>query len=93
LPRLVIRLRPTWFIWLLALVMLLASQAMARRRRVLLRLVLAAALVLLWAACGAGGSEVGVPNGTPAGSYNLTFTGTSGAPAISHSMTVGLSVQ
>jgi hypothetical protein len=93
LPRLVTRLRPTWFLWLLVLVILLASQAMARRRRVLLRLALAAALVLLWAACGAGGSQVGVPSGTPAGSYNLTLTGASGAPAISHSTTAVLSVE
>jgi hypothetical protein len=93
MPRLVTRLRPTWFLWLLLFLTLAATQAMARRRRVWLRLALAAALVLLWAACGAGGTQVNVPNGTPAGSYTLTMTGTSGSPGISHSITAGLSVQ
>jgi len=93
MPRLVTRLRPSWFLWLLLLLSLVASQVMARRRRVWLRLALAAALVLLWAACGAGGTQVNVPNGTPAGSYTLTMTGTSGSPGISHSITAGLSVQ
>jgi len=87
------RLRPTWFLWLLLLLALVASQAMARRRRVLLRLALAVALVLLWAACGTGGTQVDVPSGTPAGSYKLTLSGTSGSPAISHYTTATLSVQ
>ena len=93
LPRLFKRVRPTWFLWLLLLLTLVASQAMARRRGVLLRLALVTGLVLLWAACGAGGSQVDVPNGTPAGSYFLTLTGTSGTPAISHSTTASLSVK
>jgi hypothetical protein len=93
LPRLVSRVRSTWFLWLLLLLALLASQAMPRRRRVLLRLALVTSLVLLWAACGAGGSQVDVPNGTPAGNYTLTLTGTSGDPGISHSTTASLTVQ
>ena len=93
MPRLVMRLRLTWFLWLLLLLALVASQAMARRRRVLLRLALAVALVLLWAACGTGGTQVDVPSGTPAGSYKLTLSGTSGSPAISHYTTATLSVQ
>ena len=79
--------------WLLLLLTLVTSQAMGRRRRVLLRLALVMGLVLLWVACGAGGSLVEVPNGTPAGSYVLTLTGSSGNQANSHSTTAGLTVQ
>jgi hypothetical protein len=64
---------------------------MARRRRVLLRLVLVTGLVLLWAACGAGGSEVGVPTGTPAGNYTLALSGTSGN--LTHDITASLTVE
>jgi hypothetical protein len=93
LPRLVTQFRPSWFLWMLLLLTLAASQVVARRRGVLLRLVLVAGLVLLWAACGAGGSQVGVADGTPAGNYTLTLTGSSGTPAVSHSTTATLSVQ
>jgi len=93
LPRLMTQFRPIWFVWLLALLTLLASQAMARRRGLLLRLALVMGLVLLWAACGNGGSQTNVGDGTPAGSYQLTLSGTAGSPAISHSTTVTLSVQ
>jgi hypothetical protein len=79
--------------WLLLLLSLAASQAMARRRGLLLRLALVMGLVLLWVACGNGGSQVNVGDGTPAGSYQLTLSGTAGTPAISHSTTVTLSVQ
>jgi hypothetical protein len=48
-------------------------------------------LVLLWAACGAGGSQVDVPEGTPAGNYTLTLTGTSGA--VTHGISTGLTVE
>jgi len=64
---------------------------MARRRRVLFRLALVMGLVLLWAACGAGGSQVDVPEGTPAGNYTLTLTGTSGA--VTHGISTGLTVE
>jgi hypothetical protein len=77
-------------LWLLLLT-LLASQAMARRRRALLRLALFTGLVLLWAACGAGGSQVDVPNGTPAGNYTLTLSGTSGK--VAHDTTASLTVE
>ena len=91
LPRLLTRVRPTWFLWLLLLLTLVASQAMARRHRVLFRLALVMGLVLLWAACGAGGSQVDVPEGTPAGNYTLTLTGTSGA--VTHGISTGLTVE
>jgi hypothetical protein len=91
LPRLVTRLRLPWFMWLLLLLTLLASQAMARRRRILLRLALVTGLVLLWAACGTGGNEVDVPTGTPAGNYTLRMSGASGI--VTHNTTAGLTVQ
>ena len=91
LPRLVTRVRPTWFLWLLLLLTLLTSQAMARQRRVLLRFALVTGLVLLWAACGGGGSQVDVPNGTPAGNYTLTLNGTSGI--VTHNISAGLTVK
>jgi hypothetical protein len=64
---------------------------MARRRRALLRLALVTGLVLLWVACGAGGTQVDVPNGTPAGNYTLTLSGTSGS--VTHNITASLTVQ
>jgi hypothetical protein len=93
LPRLLTQFRFTWFMGLLFILTLVASQAMARRRGVLMRLALVMGLVLLWAACGNGGSQTNVGDGTPAGSYQLTLSGTAGSPAISHSTTVTLSVQ
>ena len=93
LPRLVTHFRPMWFMWFLFLLTLLASQAMARRRGVLLRLALVMGLVLLWAACGTGGNTVNLGDGTPAGTYQLTLSGSAGTPAISHSTNVTLSVE
>jgi len=93
LPRLLTQFRFTWFMGLLFILTLLASQAMARRRGLLLRLALVMGLVLLWAACGTGGTQTNVGDGTPAGSYQLTLSGTAGSPAISHATTVTLSVQ
>jgi hypothetical protein len=69
----------------------MASQAMAHQRRVLLRLALVTGLLLLWAACGGGGTQVDVPNGTPAGNYTLTLNGTSGI--VTHNISAGLTVK
>ena len=93
LPRLMTQFRPIWFVWFLALLTLLASQVMARRRGVLLRVALVMGLVLLWVACGNGGSQTNVADGTPAGNYVLTLYGTAGSPAISHFTDVNLSVK
>ena len=93
LLRLMTQFRPTWFMWFLFLLTLLASQAAARRRGVALRLALVMGLVLLWAACGTGGSQVNLGNGTPAGNYSVTLSGTAGSPTIAHSTTVKLLVQ
>jgi hypothetical protein len=93
LPRLLLtQFRFTWFMWLLFILTLVGSQALARRRGVLLRLALVMGLVLLWAACG-GGSQTNVGDGTPAGNNVLTFYGTAGSPAISHFTNVNLMVQ
>ncbi len=68
-----------WAPWFLALAML-AFMASTRNWRLKARLALTMAMLalLIWTSCGGGGTTVGVPRGTPAGSYTLTFTGTSG---------------
>jgi hypothetical protein len=69
--------------------------SMLRRRRVLAVLALAMLSVLMWASCGGGSSTVFTPAqskpGTPAGTYTLTVTGTSGS--ITHTITTPLTVQ
>ncbi|MBZ5545287.1 MAG: hypothetical protein LAO07_16670 [Acidobacteriia bacterium] len=67
----------------------MASVILSGRRRALLVLGVLMLFVLLWSAC-AGGGEVGVPRGTPAGSYTLTITGVSGTA--SKTTTVSLTV-
>jgi len=93
LPHVLTHGGPAWFMWLLLLLTLVASQVMGRRRWRLVRLALVMGLVLLWAACGSGGTQVGVAQGTPAGNYVLTMTGTVNIASVSHSTTANLTVQ
>jgi hypothetical protein len=85
----------------LALALLLASAAWAlraggQRRRVFVPLAATLLFALALAGCGGGGSSSSgpPPQGTQPGTYNLTVTGTvgSGSTAVSHSMTLTLTV-
>lgn len=66
-----------WAPWL-AVLMAMAMLAAARRKRTALLLAALMAIMVFWTACGAGGTTVNVPSGTPAGSYSITITATSG---------------
>lgn len=92
---------PAWLA-LLSFAMLLASAAITGQVRTQVRTQLrrfapAAALALLviatgyLAGCAGGFPKVGTTTGTPAGSYTITVTGTSGS--VTHSTTVTLTVQ
>jgi hypothetical protein len=67
-----------WVPWL-ALLLGLTMVTAARRRRVALLLAAMLATVVFWVACGAGGSPVNTPSGTPVGNYSVTITATSGS--------------
>lgn len=81
--------------WLFGLVLLLASLHALRQGARLAKVALAASLLvtLVWTACGGGtsSSSGGGQQGTPAGTFTLTFTGTAGSST--HSTTVTLEVQ
>jgi hypothetical protein len=67
----------TWLLWMIAIFMVV-TVASVRRRPMTAAFGFAVVLLLVSAACGAGGSAPGVPAGTPAGTYQITVTATSG---------------
>ncbi len=79
-------LNGTWILWMIAGFMILALAA-ARRRPVTAAFGFAVVLLLASVACSGSGSA-GVPAGTPAGSYQVTVTGTSGSATNSTSITI-----
>ena len=80
---------------LLMLVGLVALTAM-RKRRASYLLVASLALMMLWAACGGGGGPlVQQTAGTPAGTYELTVTGTvagGSSASLTHTVKLNLTV-
>jgi hypothetical protein len=77
---------------ILLLVILVGFPVERRRTELLLGLVLIAALALMVDGCGGGGTSSGgtTDPGTPAGSYAVTVTGTSGS--LSHTQNVSVTV-
>ena len=80
--------------WWLRLSAFTALAALARRagarRRAWLGMAVIALSLLFWATCGGGSSA---PQGTPQGSYALTFTGTTATTqALTHTVSVTLTV-
>jgi hypothetical protein len=81
--------------WLFGLILLLPILHALRRRALPVKFALTTTLVavLTWSACGGGTSPSsgGGQQGTPAGTFTITFTGTAGSST--HSTTVTLEVQ
>jgi hypothetical protein len=79
-------------IWLFLFGAIAVMAKLAGRRRAQLVLVAVLLFLLSWVACGGGGGGGIVdPTGTPAGTYTISISGTSG-PA-GHSTSVTLVVQ
>ena len=78
--------RGAWFLWMVALLMILAMAVWRRPMTAAFGLT----VVLLLASVACGGNPSGVPVGTQAGTYQITVTGTSGA--VTNSATFALQV-
>jgi hypothetical protein len=76
-----------WLIWV-ALALLLLAVAAVRRRPITVAFGFAVVLLLASVACGGGAS--GVPAGTPAGTYQITVTGTSGSVSVPTNVTLNI---
>jgi hypothetical protein len=86
-----------WFLWLWAMAML-AAAGVAVRKRAAWGFAMTMLCVFLWVACGGGGGSPSPPptqNGTPAGTYDLTVTGTftTSTGTLSRSTVLTLKVQ
>ncbi len=78
--------RAGWLLWLVALLMVMTA-AIVRRRPVTAAFGFAVVLLLASVACSGSGTP-GVAAGTPAGNYQITVTGTSGATTTSTTLTL-----
>jgi hypothetical protein len=81
-----------WLAFLVALMLLVTAFFGLRVRRspAAAALLVAIVVILLSVACN-GGGQAGTPNGTPAGTYQIGITGTSGV--LSHTANVTLQVE
>ena len=88
-PRAMPTLNSGWLALLAALLLVTAALSGVRGQRAAAMLVLAVMMIFVSVACN-GGGQAGAPNGTPAGTYQIGITGTSGV--LSHTATVTLQV-